>query len=119
MSPRESIQMTETEIDDFLRTRRRVVLATLQSDGAPDVTIVPSRYDDGTLYVNLEGDEASRAAVRADDRICCAVEVCREYYEIRGVSLHGRAAPLPDGEVRVDVEHVTSFDFGKIRERPS
>jgi hypothetical protein len=118
MSPRESIQMTRSEIADFLRTRRTVALATLQPDGAPDITIVPCRYEDDTLFLTVNAGEGRSPLVLDDDRICCGVEVCPGYYEIRGVSLHGRATPANHGEVRVEVEHTTSFDFGKIRDRP-
>jgi nitroimidazol reductase NimA-like FMN-containing flavoprotein (pyridoxamine 5'-phosphate oxidase superfamily) len=115
MSPRESIRMSPAEIDEFLSTRRHVVLATVGSDGAPDATIVPCRYEHGELLLSVDG--AARGALAADDRVSCAAEVCSSYYEIRGVTVHGRAASTAD-VVRVHPETVASFDFGKIRERP-
>ena len=109
--------MTSDEIDEFLRSRRTVVLATLRPDGQPDATIVPCRYEDGVLVLSV--DDPVRAAITADDRVSCGVEVCPSYYEIRGVTVHGHAAAGADGTVRVHVDDSASFDFGKIRERPS
>jgi hypothetical protein len=109
MSPREAITMTSEEIDAFLTTRRHVALAFLRSDGAPDVTIVPSRYERGRLLLETE--------LPAGSRVCCCAEVNPSYYEIRGVAVHGSIEPSDDA-VTVAPEHVTSFDFSKIRDRP-
>jgi hypothetical protein len=67
----------------------------------------------------LTVDDPLREALVADARVSCAVEMCPSYYEIRGVTLHGRAEPVSNSEVRVRADDSTSFDFGKIRERPS
>lgn len=107
--------MAPAEVDEFLSTRRHVVLATVGPDGAPDATIVSCRYEDGELLLSV--DDAMRAAFAVDDRVSCAGEVCPSYYEIRGVTVHGRAEPAAD-VVRVHRETVASFDFAKIRERP-
>ncbi|MEX0665702.1 MAG: pyridoxamine 5'-phosphate oxidase family protein [Acidimicrobiia bacterium] len=118
MSPREPITMAPGEVDEFLRTRRHVALATLDPDGAPEVAIARCRYEDRALLLTLDASSPALAAIGADDRVCCAAESCSSYYEIRGVSVHGRAQPRDDGTVIVRSEHVTSFDFAKIRERP-
>jgi nitroimidazol reductase NimA-like FMN-containing flavoprotein (pyridoxamine 5'-phosphate oxidase superfamily) len=115
--PRESIGMTPQEVDEFLGSRVHAVLATVGADGAPDVTIVPCRYDDGILVVTVEPDDRARAALDIDDRVCCGFETSPDYYEIRGVSLHGRIEPSDGPERRVTVNHTTSFDFSKIRDR--
>jgi hypothetical protein len=70
------------------------------------------------MVLAVGGRDRARQAIAADDRVCCAVEVCPSYYEIRGVSVHGRAEPVDDRTVKVRTERTTSFDFGKIRERP-
>src|SRR5262249_25811001 len=106
---------TGDEIAAFLGARRSVVLGTLRPDGHPDAAIVPARYADGVLSLSV-GDDV-REAIGADDRVCCAAEMCPSYYEIKGVSAHGRATVTGDGSVRVPVDEVTSFDFAKIRER--
>jgi hypothetical protein len=119
MSPRESIRMSAAEVDEFLTTRRHAVLATIGPRGAPDVSIVPHEHRDGMLVLTVGEDEPARGAIAADDRVCCAFETCPSYYEIRGVSIHGRAEAVDGGRVRVHAEHTTSFDFAKIRERPA
>jgi predicted pyridoxine 5'-phosphate oxidase superfamily flavin-nucleotide-binding protein len=117
---RESIAMTPDEVRAFLQTRHHVALATVGTDGRPEVTIVPCRYGEDGLELTIALDEPVLATItNGDDRVCCAVEVCPSYYELRGVSLHGKAEPLGGGRVRVHVEHATSFDFGKITDRPA
>jgi hypothetical protein len=117
MSPRESIRMTGDEMTAFLQQQPAAVLARLLPDGQPDAAIVPSRFEEGALALSV--DDVTLVALAVDDRVCCAVEVCPSYYEIRGVSVHGRAVPAADGSVHVTVDDATSFDFGKIRARPA
>ena len=63
------------------------------------------------------GGPAHRNLLR-DPRVVCTVEEFPSYAEIRGVSVHGRAAPVEvsSGRVqfRVDEPRVESFDFGKM-----
>jgi hypothetical protein len=108
--------MTSEEVDGFLATRRHVALAMLDATGAPDITIVPSRFEGGRLVVEV--DQHVRAAIDRDPRVCGAAEVCPAYYELRGVSVHGRATPHASGDVVIIADRVMSFDFSKIRERP-
>lgn len=110
--------MAATDVDAFLATRRHVALAMVDDTGAPDVTIVPSRFEADRLVLDLAGSEQACARLVADQRVCCAAEVCPSYYELRGVSVHGRAELGADDAATIVPDHVMSFDFSKIRERP-
>src|SRR5262249_13380045 len=102
--------------ETFLRTRHSVVLATLLANGQPDAAIVDARIDDGALSLSV--DDTIRQRLAADDRVCAAAELCPSYYEIQGVSVHGDATPADANRLRVPLDDVISFDFGKIGERP-
>ena len=110
--------MTPAEVREFLATRHHVALATLTSDGSPDATIVACRYRNEALELMIAPEDPALTAITTDDRVCCAAEVCPAYYELRGVSLQGRAEPLGGDTVRLHIEHTMSFDFAKINERP-
>jgi len=108
--------MTSDEVESFLMTRSHIALATLDSTGAPDIAIVPSRCEEGHLVIEVDG--RLRDAVDRDPRVCGAAEVCPSYYELRGVSVHGVAEPDAGGGVTIVAQQVMSFDFSKIQARP-
>ena len=50
------------------------------------------------------------AAIRADARVCAIVEQVPSYYEIKSVTLHGRAEVLADGQSRSDLLSSPAMD---------
>jgi hypothetical protein len=67
--------------------------------------------------VTLHAGDAVADLLAIDDRVCVIAEQFPDYYEIKGVSAHGRAA-LSRVECRtrftLGLDDTTSFDFGKI-----
>lgn len=116
MGARPDITMTADEIVAFLQTQSRGVVAAL--DGTTPVgTVADVRLVGRDLEVTLARDDPVRSALAVDDRVCVIVEQFPTYHEIRCVSAHGRAVPVdgPGGRAfRVDLDDVTSFDFGKL-----
>lgn len=95
--------MTPAEVDDFLRSERVCVLASLGPDGLPDPLpmwyviddagrIVMRTYAKSQKVKNLERDPRASALVEAGDR----------YAELRGVQLTGTVRLDPDPELVVD-----------------
>ena len=114
--------MSRDEITAFLATQSRAIVVALD-DGAPVGTVAELELADGALVVTLRAGDDVGDLIAADDRVCVMAEQFPAYYEIKGVSAHGRAARLPsdDGRVRftVGLDDTTSFDFGKVpREGP-
>jgi len=117
MSPRPDISMTAAEIAGFLAGQTRVVVAALDN-GAPVGTVAAARFVDGALTVTLPADDPVAVLLEADDRVCVIAEQFPTYYEIKGVTAHGRAAltVAPDGTATfpLGLTDVTSFDFAKL-----
>jgi hypothetical protein len=63
------------------------------------------------------GDEVG-TLLTADDRVCVIAEQFPAYYEIKGVSAHGRATIVDPTSDRIrftlGLDDTTSFDFGKL-----
>jgi PPOX class probable F420-dependent enzyme len=83
--------MTPDEIRRFLGEEKKLQVATVNPDGSPHLT---------TLFYVLDGDRiafwtyASSQKIKnleRDPRISCLVEDGEDYFELRGVSITGRA----------------------------
>jgi len=131
--------MSHAEVLDFLRDERWMVLATLDAGGGPFGDIVPGLLDDEAFYFRVGRGTRSHANIARDDRVSCSSDRFPSYYEIKGVTLHGRArevidpavaariAPrlsesMPEAEAgeplyTLALDDVSSFDFAKIRNK--
>ena len=131
---RERIAMSEEEVRAFLHSQRWVVLGTLDPRGAPEADLALCGLTDATLYFGVERDGRSARHIAQDARVCCAIDQFPTYYEIKGVTVHGRARPITDADeitrVRtlmgdtadrviyaLPLDDVVSFDFAKIQQR--
>jgi len=114
---RPDISMSNEEIEAFLETQSRVIVVALD-DGAPTGTVADLDFVNGQLAVTLRTGDGVAGLLAHDDRVCVIAEQSGDYYEIKGVSAHGRAALLPsdDGRMRftIGLDDTTSFDFGKV-----
>ena len=146
--PREhaDIKMTPEELRAFLHSDNRLVVATLDADGAGWVDAAVFTFFDDRVYFRLPVDSRSFRNIQGDARVCCVVEskpAASSYYDIRGAMLHGVAAAtegenlpvaiaealaaLPDpvtpdsprdGQIfSIGLEDHTSFMFAKIKYR--
>jgi hypothetical protein len=109
--------MSRTEIEAFVATQSRAIVVALDGS-APVGTVADLELVDGSLAVTLHADDVVADLLAIDERVCVIAEQFPEYYEIRGVSAHGRAAitRTDGGRVRftLGLDDTTSFDFGKI-----
>jgi hypothetical protein len=115
---RPDISMSREEIAAFVATQSRAIVVALDR-GAPVGTVADLEFVDGMLLVTLRAGDDVAELLRADDRVCVIAEHFPAYYEIKGVSAHGRAAfldPEDDDRIRftLGLDDTTSFDFGKV-----
>jgi hypothetical protein len=114
---RPDISMSRDEIAAFLATQSHGIVVAVD-DGAPVGTVADLAFDDGAISVTLRADDPVAELLAADDRVCVIAEQFPVYYEIKGVSAHGRAGDLThvDGRTRfsLGIDDVASFDFGKL-----
>ena len=97
---REAVRMSDAEVAEFLDGHVKVQVATNGHDGVPHLTTL--------FYVVRDADGGGRIAfwtygrsqkirnLERDDRVSCLVEDGTDYFELRGVSITGRAEIVRD-----------------------
>ena len=96
MSSRSSVRMSEAEIKDFLADNMKVQIATIGPDGRPHLTTLFYVLEDGQLAFWTYGASQKVVNLRRDPRISCLVEDGEDYFELRGVSIQGKARIMED-----------------------
>ena len=126
---RERISMSRGEVLDFLKRQHCMMIVTLGDAGEPTGDIGRAALDGETLFLGV-GPEA-RKNLRRDPRMCCANDEYPTYYQIKGVTAHGRAREISDPALRrkvgleqpelavfaLELDDVLSFDFAKIKKK--
>jgi PPOX class probable F420-dependent enzyme len=93
---RDLVKMTEAEIEEFLRGSKKVQVATLNPDGSPHLTTLFYVVQDGRIAFWTYGRSQKIKNLERDPRITCLVETGDDYFELRGVSISGRAELVTD-----------------------
>jgi hypothetical protein len=138
------IKMTPEELDEYLGSHSRCIVATLTDEGDPWADAAAYCYVDRRLYFRVPTGTLTLAHLQRDGKVCCVVESKPDdstYYGIKGAMLHGGAVPVDAGEApeirttlsdipdpvepertdgvifSVGLEDSTSFSFDKIQGR--
>ena len=112
---RPDISMTDAEVEAFLAGRGAAVVAALGPDGWPVGAVARVARQDHMVHVDPRDVGPLREALDDGAPVCCLFEESPTYFTIRGVTVHGRVRTLAaDGALEVEVERLTSFDFGKL-----
>ncbi len=90
-SQRSRVQMTDVEIEEFLVAQAKVQVATIGPRGEPHLTTLFHVVQDGRIAFWTYGRSQKVVNLRRDPRITCLVEGGEEYFELRGVTITGRA----------------------------
>jgi PPOX class probable F420-dependent enzyme len=93
---RSAVAMSEAEVEEFLAGDRKVQVATVGPDGAPHLTTLFYVLDEGRIAFWTYGSSQKVKNLRRDPRITCLVEDGEDYFELRGVSITGRATLLEE-----------------------
>jgi PPOX class probable F420-dependent enzyme len=93
---RQSVQLTDAEIEDFLGSQMKVQVATVGPDGAPHLTTLFYVLDEGRIVFWTYGSSQKVRNLRRDPRVTCLVEDGVDYFELRGVSITGKAELVRD-----------------------
>jgi len=97
---RDLIRMTGEEVAAFVDGRRSLIVATLDKDGAPHQTVLWFAVRDGLYLFETYGSSQKVLNLRRDPRISLLWEAGRDYSELCGVSIRGRAE-IVDAEPRL------------------
>jgi PPOX class probable F420-dependent enzyme len=112
--------MTEEEISGFLEDQLKVQVATIGRDGAPHLSTLYYVLDAGRIAFWTYGSSQKVVNLRRDPRITCLVEDGEDYFELRGVSISGRARLLEEYDdihalgSRVARRMTTGADLGDL-----
>lgn len=95
-SGRDGVRLSEEEVADFLGSSMKVQVATVGPEGEPHLTTLFYVVDDGKIAFWTYGRSQKIRNLRRDPRISCLVEDGDDYFELRGVSITGRARLVED-----------------------
>lgn len=94
---RQAVQLDDAEIAEFLASHMKVQVGTLDAGGGPHLTTLYYVVDDdGRIAFWTYGSSQKIVNLRRDPRIACLVEEGDEYFDLRGVSIRGRAHLVED-----------------------
>ncbi|MGE0384650.1 MAG: pyridoxamine 5'-phosphate oxidase family protein [Gammaproteobacteria bacterium] len=90
--------MSAAEIRAFLAGVEWVAIGTLDASGAPHADAAAALLAGERLWFAVASASPAAAHLDRDPRVCCAADVFPSYYEIKGVTVHGRARRADPGE---------------------
>ena len=90
-SSRAAVRMTPDEVDAFLAGEMKVQVATINPDGSPHLTTLFYVLHEGRLAFWTYASSQKIKNLERDARITCLVEAGDDYFELRGVSITGKA----------------------------
>ncbi len=90
---------------EFLGSQVKVQVASLDKDGGPHLSTLFYVVEGGRIAFWTYGRSQKVRNLERDDRVSCLVETGEDYFELRGVSVRGRAKMLRDPD---DVRRIGS-----------
>lgn len=91
MSPRRDISLTPAERDALLERSFTVVLSSLDRRGYPHAVAMWYIVRDGCILMTTYAKSQKAVNLRRDPRCSVMLEEGREYHELRGILIRGRA----------------------------
>jgi PPOX class probable F420-dependent enzyme len=107
---RDKIRMNAAEIAALFAECKSLQVATLGPNGEPHLTTLWYTVHNGDVLFETYGKSQKVVNLRRDPRIAVLCEAGKEYSELRGVSIQGRAELVEEGDrlqtlMRVLVAH--------------
>ena len=93
---RDAVKMSDDEIAAFLDENLKVQVASVGKDGAPHLSTLFYVVDDGNLVFWTYARSQKIRNLERDPRVSALVEDGIDYFELRGVSITGRAEIVRD-----------------------
>lgn len=104
----------ETDILAVLEAAEDLTIATLMPDGAPHATTVSYASEGTAIYFGCAPTSQKAKNLAHDDRVAATINLPhRDWGQIRGLSLQGRARRVTDSS---KLEAVTLLFFNKFSE---
>ena len=96
MSTRDAVRMSDDEVVAFLADNLKVQVATTGRDGVPHLTTLFYVVEDGRIAFWTYRSSQKIRNLERDPRLSCLVEDGTDYFELRGVSITGKAELVRD-----------------------
>jgi len=96
MSRRDQIRMTDDEMESFLLEARTLQVASINADGTPHLVPMWFAHHGDHLAFWTYGKSQKIVNLRRDPRITVMAEAGKQYEELKGVSISGRALLIDD-----------------------
>ncbi len=95
-SGRDAVKLTEQEVQDLLAENIKVQVASNGHDGTPHISTLFYIVRDGRIAFWTYGRSQKIKNLERDPRVSALVEDGTDYFELRGVSITGRAEIIRD-----------------------
>src|SRR5690349_1564698 len=93
---RQSVHMDDAAIADFLTSKVKVQVGTLDASGGPHLTTLYYVMHDDKITFWTYKTSQKILNLRRDPRIACLVEDGDAYFDLKGVSIRGKAQLVED-----------------------
>lgn len=103
MGGRDAVRMSDTEVQQLLAENIKVQVATIGRDGAPHLTTLFYVLEEGLIGFWTYARSQKVRNLERDPRVSCLVEDGTDYFELRGVSVTGRARIVRDHDHLLDL----------------
>jgi PPOX class probable F420-dependent enzyme len=95
-SGRDAVKLTDQEVQDLLTENLKVQVASIGADGVPHLSTLFYTVRDGKIVFWTYGRSQKIKNLERDSRLSALVEDGVDYFELRGVSITGRAEIVRD-----------------------
>lgn len=105
---REKVRLSEAEVQGLLEGNIKVQVAANGHDGHPHLTTLFYVVRDGRIAFWTYGRSQKIVNLERDPRVTALVEDGTDYFELRGVSIEGRAEIVRDRETILEIGKAVS-----------
>ena len=93
---RDLVSMSDSEMWDFIESRKSIQVATLNKDGSPHLTTLWFAVQDGKIVLETFTKSQKIVNLQRDPRIALLLETGESYDQLRGVSINATAELVSD-----------------------
>lgn len=107
-SGRDQVKLSEEEVQALLEENLKVQVAANGHQGYPHLTTLFYVVRDGKIAFWTYGRSQKIVNLERDDRVTALVEDGTDYFELRGVSIEGRAEIVRDRDTILEIGRAVS-----------
>lgn len=113
MKQRDRVAMTAAEVDALLGSQHKVQLATNGRDGFPHLVTMYYVFVDGLITFWTYRSSQKALNLERDQRISCLVEVGEQYFDLKGVLIHGQVRRIEEPAAVLEIGRKITAAFSE------